>query len=123
RAKAVSNDHAGAPGQKGRERPLNRGFGACIDGARGFVEDQDAWGGQHGAGEGEELALALAERPAPFPELRVITLWQRGDEVVGIHRAGCRLDLSARRTCSPEADVVRDRPAKEEGLLEDDGDL
>jgi hypothetical protein len=63
------------------------------------------------AREGEELALALAERPTPFAELRVIPLWRRGDEGVGVHRAGCRLDLSARRPCAAKADVVRELPA------------
>ena len=61
RAEAVGDDEGGAPGHQAQQRILNMDFGARVDAARRFVEDEDARIGQHGAGDGQELALALAE--------------------------------------------------------------
>jgi hypothetical protein len=45
-AQAVSDHKAGAPGQKDREGGLQASFGAGVDAAGRFVQNQDAWIGE-----------------------------------------------------------------------------
>ena len=50
------------------ERLLNLALGARVDAARGLVQDQDARVGQRDAGDGQQLALALAQAAAALAE-------------------------------------------------------
>lgn len=83
-AEAVGDDEAGASGHQAVEGFLNFGLGAGIDVAGGFVEDDQARVGHHHAGDGKQLALALAEVAAPFGEQGVVAVGQAQDEVVGV---------------------------------------
>lgn len=58
---AVGNGDDGAAGQLGAQDVLDGGGGGAVDGGGGLVEDDEAAAAQDGAGDGDELALALAE--------------------------------------------------------------
>ena len=47
-----------------------------IEGAGGFVEDENRRLGGQGAGNAEALALAAGEVVSPFIQDRVVFLWQ-----------------------------------------------
>ncbi len=48
---------------------LDARFGHGVDGAGGFIENEDARVGEHGAGEADELALAERQAAAAFADL------------------------------------------------------
>lgn len=81
---SVGDDENGASFHERIHAALDEGFGAGIDGRRCFVENHH-WRIADGcAGDGEELALSLAEPGAVASEDGVVTLRQHTDEAVGI---------------------------------------
>ena len=60
-AQAVGDDKGGAAFHQAQEALLNARLGARVDAAGGLVEDEDVGIGEDGAGDGQQLALALAE--------------------------------------------------------------
>ena len=53
------------------DRLLDLGVGGVVDGCRSFVHEEDFGVLEHGAGEAEELALALGEVRAGFSNMGV----------------------------------------------------
>jgi len=74
-AQAVRNDKRGTPLQQAQQSLLNLQFGASIDAAGGFVQNQDAGICQYGAGNRQQLPLALAEIMALLGYLGVVGTW------------------------------------------------
>ena len=72
---------------------LDRGLGPGVDAAGRLVQDQDAGIGQDRPGEGDELALALAQPTAARAKFGVVALRQALDELVGVHGPCRRFDL------------------------------
>ncbi len=122
-AQAVGDDEGGAPGHEAQERFLNVEFGARIDAARGFVQDQDARVGEEGAGDGQQLALALAEIVSLFGDLGLVALRQAADEPVGIGQFGRCSNLFIRGIETAVTDIVDYAAGKEEGVLQHDSQL
>ena len=58
---AVGDDEAGAAVHQAQQRFLDSGFGARVHAGGGLVQDEDARVGQDGAGDGQQLTLALAQ--------------------------------------------------------------
>lgn len=46
-----------------------------------------------GSGDGDALLLATGKEAAPLSNIRIVPVWELGDEVVGEGELGCRLDL------------------------------
>ena len=74
------------PSQQLVQRLLDLALGAGVHARRGLVQDQDARVGQHGAGDGEELALPLAQAAAALAQHRVVAVGQPLDELVGVRQ-------------------------------------
>ena len=122
-AEAMGDDEGGAPGHQLLQRRLNLTLGAGVHAAGGLVQDEDAGIGQHGPGDGEKLALALAQARAPLAQHGVITLGQSFDEIVGVGQFGRGHHLFIAGVGSAKADVVHHRVVEEEGVLQHDADL
>ena len=60
-AQAVGDDKAGPSLHQAQHRFLDVLFSARVYAARRFVQDKDAGIGKNGAGDGQQLSLALAE--------------------------------------------------------------
>ena len=122
-AQAVGDDEAGAPVHQGGEGALDAGLGDRIDRAGGFVEHEDAWVGEHGADEADELALAQREAGAAFADHGLQLVGQGLEQVQAVQPAGRFDDLGVGGFRAAEADVVHDRAGKQEVLLLDDPHL
>ena len=75
-----------------------------------------------GPGDGDALALAAREREPALADLGAVAVGQRGDELVGAGQPGGPVDLLVVGVGIGEGDVVGDRVAEQEGLLEHDAD-
>src|ERR687886_773503 len=92
----MSDHDARASSQKPFERFLDHRFRAGVYVARSLVQDENARVGEHGAGEGEQLALALAQGTAALAKDRIVPVRQLRDEIMGLGGASGPLDLLAR---------------------------
>jgi hypothetical protein len=61
--------------QKRLDRLLDGRFGFGVDGGSGLIEDEDRGVPDDGAGEGNQLFLALGERAAAIFEDGVVAFW------------------------------------------------
>ena len=78
------------------QRLLDLPLGAGVHAGGGLVQDQDARVGQRGAGDGEQLALPLAQAAAALAQHGFVAIGQALDEVVGAGQLG-RGDAPPRR--------------------------
>src|SRR3954471_25010738 len=88
-AEPVRNHHARAALEQRTQSLLDEGLGAGVYVARCFIQYQDARVGKYRPGEGDELALALAQSPAALSQTGVVAVWENCDKVVGADGAGC----------------------------------
>ena len=58
-----------------------------------FIEDEDAWVGENGTRDANQLALALAETAAALTQHCFITLFQTCNKLVGVSGLGSGFDL------------------------------
>ena len=117
-AQAVGDHEAGAALHQAQQRLLDARLGAGVDAAGGLVQDQDGRVGQDGAGDGKQLALALAEVAGPLRELGLVAVRQLADEVVGVGQLG-RLDHFLVGGLQPAvADVLHHGVGEQEGVLQ-----
>ena len=79
---AVGDDEAGTAAHQVVHCGLDALFGAGIHAAGGLIQDQDAVVGQDGAGDGEQLLLALADVGSILVQLHLVAAGQGADEVV-----------------------------------------
>ena len=73
-AEAVRDGEGGAADLEFFQGFLDETFAVGVEGAGGFVEDEDLWIGDDGAGDAEPLALATGEAGAAFADRGVIAL-------------------------------------------------
>ncbi len=85
---AMGDDEAGAALHQGVHRLLDQHLGVGIHRTGGFVQDQDRGVGQDGAGDGQQLHLALRDVGGLFVEHHVVAIRQGADEVVGVGGLG-----------------------------------
>jgi hypothetical protein len=72
---AMGYDEAGAVFHEAVEGFLDESLGGCIHAGCGFVEDEDGWIFEEGAGDGKALFLADAEFNSALPERCVEAFW------------------------------------------------
>ena len=92
-AETVGDDDGGASVEEAFEGLLDLGFGDGIDIGGGFIQDEDAGGGEHGAGYADELALAEGEIDTAFLNAGLVAIRQGADKIVGVGLAGDFLNL------------------------------
>src|SRR6202048_5288647 len=85
---AVRDDEDGAALGDLAHVLLDDALALVVERARGLIEDQDAWVGHQGAGNGDALALPAGERSAALAHGRVVALGQLQDEVMGTGERG-----------------------------------
>ena len=120
---AVGDDEGGAALHEEVEAVLDHGFGLGVEGAGGFVEDEDARVGENGAGDGDALALAAGELDAALADDGVVAFGEALGELVDAGDAAGFHELLLGGVGAGEADVFADGAVEEEGLLEDDAEL
>jgi hypothetical protein len=120
---AVRYHHASTSFEQLTQRRLDQGLRASIYVTRCLVQDEDARVGQYRPGEGEELALALAQGSAALSQTGVVALWQGRDEVMSADGAGGVFDLLPGSVYLAVADVLCDSPSEEERFLQNSRDL
>jgi hypothetical protein len=120
---AVGDDEGGASLHEEVEAGLDEGFGFGVEGAGGFVEDEDARVGEDGARDRDALALAAGELDAAFADDGVVAFGEALGKLVdaGDFAGGHELLFSGGGT--GELDVLADGAVEEECLLEDDAEL
>ncbi len=122
-AEAVGDDEGDALFEHALDGTLNGPFGLGVNGAGGFVHDEDLRVGEDGAGESDKLFLAGGKPAAAFADLGVVAVGQCGDEFVGVD-ALCRFhNLVVARAEFAVTDVVANRAREQVRLLEDDAEL
>ncbi len=76
-----------------------------------------------GAGDGDALALAAGQRHAALADHRVVAVGHRLDELVRVGQFGRAPDLAGRGAGLAVRDVLPDRRAEEQRVLQDEADL
>ena len=123
RPQPMGDDEDRPAGADLREVLLDHVLGFVVEGARGFVEDQNAGIRHQRAGDGDPLPLPAGEVAAVLADQRVIAFRQRHDELMRageLRRPDHRLERQARIS---QGDVVADGAVEEEVLLEHHADL
>ena len=101
---------------------LDKAFAFGVEGAGGFVEQQDRRVLEDGAREGEALALAAGEAHATVADHGVVAARLGRDEVVGGGGFGGGDDVGFAGAEAAEGDVGADGVVEEGDFLADDGD-
>ena len=120
---AVRDDEARAVGHEGVHGALDELLGAGVDVGGCLVQDQGRSVSQNGAGNGDELPLALAEVGALLVDHKVIAAGQGVDKVVASSGSGGGLYLGIGGVWAAIADVLANRAVEEPGVLQDHGKL
>src|SRR5579871_213142 len=102
---------------------LNHGFGLGVEGAGGLVEDEDAWVGQNGAGDGDALALSAGELDAALAYDGLVLLGEALGKLVYTSDTAGFHELLFGGVGAGEEDVLADGAVEEEGLLQDHAQL
>lgn len=119
---AVGDDKAGAVRQEVVEGFLNEAFGGGIHAGGCFIENQDWWVLEEGAGDRDTLFLTNTETDAAFSDGRVKPLRKTAHEIGGI---GCGEDFPhfvLRGIGFAHTEVVGGGAVEEETFLADEGD-
>ncbi|MNY39797.1 hypothetical protein D3C86_1745000 [compost metagenome] len=116
------DDHAAAPAN-GLHVLLDDLLGLVVQGAGGFVEDEDAWIAHQRPGDGDALTLAAGQRSAVFTDDGVVAFRQLKDELMGTgHSCGIehRLEGSARVA---QRNIFADAAVEQHAVLQHHADL
>ncbi len=116
-AQPVRDRHGGATGRQSPERLGDARLGGGVDRARGLVEDQQAWVGDLGAHESDQLPLADRELFASLTGARVEPVLQREHPVTEAELLEGGVDLAVGGPFAPDLDVLPHRPVEEEAVL------
>ena len=99
---------------------FDEGLGARVDGGSGLVEDEYGRVLHGGAGDGQQLPLALREAGAIGCNHGIVALGQATDEGIGVGDARGALDFLPSGIQLAKADIVGDGAAEEVRILQDD---
>jgi hypothetical protein len=105
------------------ERGLHLGLGCGVEGAGGFVEDQDRRILQQRARDRHALTLAAGERAATFADAGLQTFGLVLDEIEGLGALACRTQLLVGRVRLSDPEILRNRTVEQQDLLKDDADV
>ena len=99
---------------------LDGAFVGAVQGAGGFVKNQNRRVFQQGAGNGHALLLAAREFEAALAHHGGVALWRSADEAVNARRLRCFFHLRTAGTGAAIGDVVFHRVVKQHGVLRHD---
>src|SRR5882672_5419954 len=117
-------DHdRGAPFHQMTERVEHEFLRFRVQPRRWFVQHQDGSVANDRARNGDALALASGQSYAAFANHRVVTFRHRGDELVGVGEFGGANDFFTRRLGFAVGNILPDRRAEQQTLLQDKTDL
>ena len=119
----VGDDHRGAAVHEAAQRLEDAAGRFGVEAGGGLVEEQDGRVADHGAGDGDALALPAGEHAAALADAGVVAVGQAQDEVVGVGGRGGGGDVLVGGVGAAPADVVGDGAVEDECLLEDGGDV
>src|ERR1700730_5984865 len=102
---------------------LDDALALVVERARGLIEDQDAWVGHQGAGNGDTLALPPGERSAPLAHHGVVALGQLQHEVMGAGERGSSDHALHGNGWNDSADGVAHRSVEQHLLLQHHAEL
>ena len=123
RAQMVRDDDRGAAGHEVLERLDDRLFGRRVERGRRLVENQNRRVADDGAGDGDALALAAGEGHAAVADHGRVALRHRHDEVVRVGELGRAHGRFGIRIRAAVGNVLPDRRAEEQCVLQDEADL
>ena len=118
RGEAVGDDEGGSPLHQLVHAILDDAFGSGIDGGGGLIQDKDRRICNGRPGNGQKLALSLAEAAAVAGQDCVISLGQPLDKGIRIGQAGCRLHFLVGGIQFAETDIFPDRSREKAGILQ-----
>src|SRR5690606_23966727 len=97
-------------------------FALAVEGAGGFVEDEDGRVLEKGAGDGDALALSAGKAGSAFADEGLVAVGKVSDELVdvGLLRGGAHLGVGGVGTA--EADVFGEGGVEERGGLGNERD-
>ena len=114
----MGNDEAGAALHQAVHGGLDALLGAGIHTGRCFIQNQDAVIRQDGAGDGQQLFLALADVGGVLVQFHLVAAGQRADEVVGIGSLGGSDDFLIGGIQAAVADVLHNSALEQPGILQ-----
>src|SRR5687767_14339282 len=120
RREVVRDDKGGFALLQSLQRVVNERGRFGVHGRSGFVQDQGRGTLDDRARQTEALALAARKRRAALSDDRLVTVWQRNYEIVGVRLPRGLYDLFQRGFRFAVSDVFVDRSAKEYGILQHD---
>ena len=98
-------------------------FRGRVETRAGLVQNQDGAVADHGASDGDALALAAGEGHAPLANHGVVTLRHLLDELMRVGQLGGAENLGAAGFRLAVRDVVPDRAVEQQSLLQHEADL
>src|SRR5712692_2082345 len=101
----------------------NGPFGVGIQPAGWFIQDQNGGTTQNGSGNRDPLFLAAGKCGATLGEQGFIALWEHVNELRGIRYNRGLDNLLVAGVWTSESDVFADRPAEEQGVLQNEANL
>jgi len=119
RGQAVGDDEAGAPLHQILHAFLDQDLSAGVDRRGRLIQDQDLRIAQEGAGDRQQLLLALGDVGGFLVDFRLVAVFQGADEVVHIGGVGSGDDFLVAGSGLAVADVVHDRSGEQPGVLQD----
>ncbi|MNI56600.1 hypothetical protein D3C73_1116120 [compost metagenome] len=106
RGQAMGDHQSGSVLHQARQRLLDQVLTLGIEGAGGFVEEQDRGVHQQRAGDGQALALAAGQAETAIPQMSLVTAGHGFDKVMGVSDLCRFLYLGQRRLRIAVANVV-----------------
>src|SRR5215469_1588532 len=119
RGEPVRDDHRGSAFHHVGKSVAYPQLGVGIDAGRGFIQDQDLRIMRKRAGKGDQLLLSRAQCTSALQHRLFELLRQRADEIGHVHAFSGVLYLLIADPCRPQADVILDGAAEQEGILQD----
>src|SRR5699024_6114519 len=117
---AVGDDKGGAAGHQRVHAAVDNGLGVGVDGGGRLVHDHDRRVGHGRAGNGQQLALALAQVGAVAGQHGVVAVGQAADKVVRAGQLGGGDALLVMGVQVAVADVFHHGAGEQVGVLQDD---
>lgn len=117
---AVCNDKGSTSIHQTVHALLHQLFGTRINRRSRFVKNQHRRVGHCGAGNGQQLTLALAEVGTIAGQHCLIPVGQAADKTVGVGQAGRRAAFFVGGRKAPVPDIIHDGTGKQVGILQHD---
>lgn len=121
--KPVGDDEGGASPHEFREGVLDNLFRSGIQIGRGFIQNKNPGIPQKCPGNTDALALAAAERHAPFADYGVVFHGETLDKLIHVCHPGRFKHFGLCGVVATVKDIIADTPAEKNGILVDNTDV